>query len=143
MCWTVGISIQCLWPCYLLLQANEKSSQQNEAVKNHQTANDCFYITEPCLCRKENDYVTKVTRHFNFFEQSAQACTSQLEIITYSSTLSPYNSYCCLPSCLWTRNWSSSPGCWMYWNRVLSSELQSLGCLLFTFPRCWSYLLSM
>ena len=44
---------------------------------------------------------------------------------------------CCSFLCrLWTRDWSNTPGlCELYWNRVLSSELQSCRdwyCYLFT-----------
>ena len=37
-----------------------------------------------------------------------------------------YGSYHCPPCCLWTRYWPNTPeSCRMYWNRVLSFELQS------------------
>ena len=62
----------------------------------------------------------------------------------YIMIFSLYYSCCCLPCCLWTRDWSNTPGlCGLHWNRVLSSGLQSCRdwyCCLFTLWGCWSYL---
>ena len=63
-------------------------------------------------------------------------------------SVSLYNSCCCFPDCLWTRDWPNIPGfSEMYWNRVLSPELQSWwdwSSLLHTFSRCcWSCLSSL
>ena len=123
----------------ITMQALKKTATMREKFLSitHTHTHHLNQTTITSLNTEENEYVTKSNHAFHILHCSVSSSVTKHPQVSRSvtDTISPYNSYSCLPSCFWTRKWSSSPGsCEMYWNRVFFSELQSKWyCLLFTF----------
>ena len=105
-------------------------------ISNHWTMNKNTWTATPRLevcssqqmqriSEKAYGYVSAVFEGFRKQTHSILITYSSVCLCTCSyGDISLYNSTCCLPCCIWTRDWPSISVLFeLYWKRVLSSEL--------------------
>ena len=96
---------------HIRMQAIKKTATMREKFLHITHTNHLNQTTITSLNTEENEYVTKSNHAFHILHCSVSSSVTKHPQVSRSvtDTISPYNSYSCLPSCFWTRKWSSSP----------------------------------